>query len=113
MLKLSTICRGILRSFEHDWACDLQPRMLIGSETVPLVDRADALKATVEAVSFVTYNPFTIAQNQTLPQLVDGQNATLTHPRVPANQTRPPSRYSEGRRRASARPPRAPRSSLA
>jgi DNA topoisomerase III len=30
------------------------------------------------------------------PQLVDGQNATLTHPRVQAKQTQPPPRYSEG-----------------
>jgi DNA topoisomerase III len=33
---------------------------------------------------------------QTLPQLVDGQHATLTHPRVQAKQTQPPPRYNEG-----------------
>ena len=33
---------------------------------------------------------------QTLPQLVDGQNATLTQPRVQAKQTQPPPRYNEG-----------------
>jgi DNA topoisomerase-3 len=33
---------------------------------------------------------------QTLPQLVDGQHATLTQPRVQAKQTQPPPRYNEG-----------------
>ena len=33
---------------------------------------------------------------QTLPQLVDGQQATLTQPRVQAKQTQPPPRYNEG-----------------
>jgi DNA topoisomerase III len=33
---------------------------------------------------------------QALPRLVDGQHATLTHPRVQAKQTQPPPRYSEG-----------------
>jgi len=33
---------------------------------------------------------------QALPQLVDGQSATLTDPRVQAKQTQPPPRYSEG-----------------
>ncbi|MEE9475434.1 MAG: DNA topoisomerase, partial [Roseateles sp.] len=34
--------------------------------------------------------------DQTLPQLVDGQNATLTRPRVQSKQTQPPPRYNEG-----------------
>jgi DNA topoisomerase III len=33
---------------------------------------------------------------QTLPQLVDGRQATLTQPRVQAKQTQPPPRYNEG-----------------
>jgi len=33
---------------------------------------------------------------QALPQLADGQSATLTDPRVQAKQTQPPPRYSEG-----------------
>ena len=33
---------------------------------------------------------------QALPQLVDGQSATLSDPRVQAKQTQPPPRYSEG-----------------
>ena len=35
-------------------------------------------------------------REQTLPQLVDGQHATLTQPRVQAKQTQPPPRYNEG-----------------
>ena len=34
--------------------------------------------------------------DQTLPQLSDGQSATLTRPRVQAKKTQPPPRYSEG-----------------
>jgi DNA topoisomerase III len=34
--------------------------------------------------------------DQTLPVLIDGQHATLTHPRVQAKQTQPPPRYNEG-----------------
>ena len=37
-----------------------------------------------------------IETEQTLPPLIDGQNATLTHPRVQAKQTQPPPRYNEG-----------------
>jgi DNA topoisomerase III len=33
---------------------------------------------------------------QALPQLVDGETATLTHPRVQEKQTQPPPRYNEG-----------------
>ena len=33
---------------------------------------------------------------QTLPQLTNGERATLTHPRVDAKKTQPPSRYNEG-----------------
>ena len=37
-----------------------------------------------------------VETEQTLPQLVDGQHATLTQPRVQAKQTQPPLRYNEG-----------------
>ena len=33
---------------------------------------------------------------QTLPQLTNGERATLTHPRVDAKKTKPPPRYNEG-----------------
>ena len=37
-----------------------------------------------------------VETEQTLPPLIDGQNATLTHPGVQAKQTQPPPRYNEG-----------------
>ena len=37
-----------------------------------------------------------VETEQTLPPLIDGQNATLTHPSVQAKQTQPPPRYNEG-----------------
>lgn len=64
----------ILREFSMDLANDVQPRMLIGSETIEIVDRAETVRCRVEAVPVSTYNPFTIAQNQTLQaiQLIHG-----------------------------------------
>ena len=37
-----------------------------------------------------------VEPEQTLPPLIDGQTATLTHPSVQAKQTQPPPRYNEG-----------------
>lgn len=64
----------VLRNFEFDLGNDVQPRLLIGSESILLVDRSESLAATVEATTFAIYNPFTVAQNQTLAaiQLVHG-----------------------------------------
>lgn len=56
----------LLRSFEFDMGNDVQTRMLVGYEGVHIVDRAESVKATVEAVALATYNPFTVAQNRTL-----------------------------------------------
>lgn len=56
----------VLRDFEFDLGNDVQPRMLIGSESVLIVDKAEKLTTRVEAVPVTTYNPYTIAQNQTL-----------------------------------------------
>lgn len=59
----------VLRSFEFALNNDVQQRLLIGYEGIEIVDRAETLKATVEAVALATYNPFTIAQAQT-PQAI-------------------------------------------
>jgi len=68
----------ILRDFSMDLGNDVQPRMLIGSETIEIVDRAEVIRARVEAVPVSTYNPFSIAQNQTLQaiQLIHGTVAS-------------------------------------
>lgn len=67
----------VLRSFSFDLGCDVQTRMLVGSEAVLIVDKAEKLKAQVEAVALTSYNPFTIANNQTTQaiQLVHGTTA--------------------------------------
>lgn len=64
----------ILRNFAFDLGCDVQTRMLIGSEAVLIVDKTEKLSAQVEAVPLTTYNPFSIAQNQTTQaiQLIHG-----------------------------------------
>ena len=69
----------IMRSFELDMANDVQPRMLVGQEAILIVDRDETLKTQIEAVALTTYDPFTIANNNTLQaiQLVHGVGAGL------------------------------------
>lgn len=55
----------ILRSYEFNLGNDVQPRLLIGYEGIHITDRAESVTATVEAVALGTYNPFSVAQNQT------------------------------------------------
>lgn len=63
----------ILRSFELNLGNQVERRLLVGYEGIHITDREEALKLQVEAVALATYNPFTIAQNQTL------QAIALTH----------------------------------
>ncbi len=64
----------VLRDFELDAGNQVEPRMLVGSEAIVIVDKGEKLTARVEAVPVTTYNPYTIAQNQTLQaiQLIHG-----------------------------------------
>lgn len=55
----------VMRSFELNLACDVQPRMLVGFEGVIIVDRNETLTATVEGVPYATYNPFQVARDRT------------------------------------------------
>lgn len=48
----------VMRSYELNLGCDVQARMLVGAERVVIVDRNETLRATVEAVTYSTYNPF-------------------------------------------------------
>lgn len=66
----------VLRDFTMDAGIDVQARMLIGQETIRIVDRAESISAAVEAVALATYNPFTTAQNQT-PQAIALQHGTV------------------------------------
>lgn len=71
----------ILREFSLDLGNQVEPRMLIGSETIEIVDRAEALRCRVEAVPVSTYNPFQVALNQTL-QAVSLIHGTVANKRV-------------------------------
>lgn len=71
----------ILREFSMDLGNQVEPRMLIGSETIEIVDRAEALRCRVEAVPVSTYNPFQVALNQTL-QAVSLIHGTVASKRV-------------------------------
>lgn len=51
----------VLRNYSLDLGCDVQPRLLIGSESIQIVDKAERLSATVEAVALATYNPYSAA----------------------------------------------------
>lgn len=67
----------ILRNLELNLANQVERRFLIGYEGIHIVDRGESLKATVEAVALATYDPFTVAKNQTLKtiQLIHGVGA--------------------------------------
>lgn len=55
----------VLRSYELNLGNDVQARMLIGAERIIIVDRAEKLTVTVEAVPYAIYNPFAVAQDKT------------------------------------------------
>lgn len=54
----------VLRNYELDLGNDVQPRMLIGQERIIIVNRAERLRAQVEAVPLSTYDPFAKAESQ-------------------------------------------------
>lgn len=54
----------VLREFTFNLGNDVQPRLLIGLERILIVDRAESISATVEAVPLATYNPYQLAQNE-------------------------------------------------
>jgi hypothetical protein len=64
----------VLRSFSFDLGNAVEPRMLIGTESILITDKNESLDVSVEAVPVTTYNPYTVAQAQTLQaiQLIHG-----------------------------------------
>lgn len=48
----------VMRSYELNLGNDVQPRLLVGTERIVIVDRAEMLSVTVEAVPMATYNPY-------------------------------------------------------
>ncbi|WP_444462214.1 phage tail tube protein [Rhodobacter capsulatus] len=55
----------VMRSFAWRFANSVETRFLIGSESVLITDRADAIDATVEAVPLTTLNPYQLSIDQT------------------------------------------------
>lgn len=76
----------VLRSLALDFGNQVETRFLIGSESVLITDRADALSMTVEAEPMSLINPYTLAANQTPVAVVlthgtvAGARATLNVP---------------------------------
>ena len=59
----------VMRNFSFDLGNDVQPRLLVGSERIAIVDRTEAITMTVEAVPAATYNPYEVAELRT-PQAI-------------------------------------------
>ncbi|RIA44044.1 hypothetical protein DFR49_2280 [Hephaestia caeni] len=59
-----------LRELTFNLGCDVQPRLLIGTEAILIVDKAEQLSARVDAVPLTTYNPFALANTQTAKAVV-------------------------------------------
>lgn len=71
----------VARAFEFNLGCDVQPRLLIGAERVVIVDRAETMTATVEAVPLTTYNPFQVSTTATR-KAIALQHGTVAGKRV-------------------------------
>lgn len=54
------------RDFSLNLGCDVQPRMLFNQERILIVDRAESIAMTVEAVPVSTYNPVARAGSETV-----------------------------------------------
>jgi hypothetical protein len=72
----------ILRNFELDLGNDVQPRMLVGQESIIIADGEESLKVQVEAVPLTTYDPFTVCKAGTK------QAIALAHGTVIGRKTR-------------------------
>lgn len=86
----------VMRSFEMDLGNDVQTRLLVNQEAVRIVDKAESVRARVEAVELAVYNPFAIAQDQTSQeiQLIHGTQAgRRVQIDIPAAQQLRPSGY--------------------
>lgn len=70
----------VMRSFALDLGNSVQPRFLVGSESILIADKAELATAQVEAVPLTTFDPFDAAYDQeTVPvELVHGTVAGRT-----------------------------------
>lgn len=67
----------VMRSFSLNLGNQIENRFLIGSETVLITDKSEAIEVTVEAVALAAFNPFSLAeaQSQIEVDLVHGTGA--------------------------------------
>lgn len=70
------------RDFEFDLGVKVEPRFLIGSESIIITDRDETAKLTVEAIAVSGYNPHQIARDATLQQI------TIAHGTVAGRKVR-------------------------
>ena len=72
----------------------VEPRFLVGGESIPITDRADVLECTVEAVPVTTLNPYALAIGdatvavQLVHDIAAGMIATLSVPRAQVQRRR-------------------------
>lgn len=84
--KIDTVAR-VLRTFTLNLGGQVEPRLLIGSEDIRIVDTLEQISATIEAVPLSTFNPFDKARTKTSVaiELVHGTTAggiiTIAAPR--------------------------------
>lgn len=60
----------VMRSFAMNLGNAVEPRLLVGSESIIIPDRAELVQTTVEATPLTTYDPYTIADQQTAVPIV-------------------------------------------
>lgn len=74
-----------LRDYSLNLGCEVQPRMLIGMDRVLIVDRAETISVTVEALPMSIYNPVARAGSATADaprQVIDLQHGTIAGKKV-------------------------------
>lgn len=73
----------VMRNFGMNLGNDVQGRFLVGDERVMIVDRAETITATVQAVPMATFNPYAKASQSPKPKMpVVLQHGTVVGRRV-------------------------------
>ena len=78
----------VMRSCMFDLGNQIGPRFLVGSEGIRITDKAEAIEMQLEAVPLTTFDPFTLAAEQSaVPMILThgtgaGRIATLSAPRM-------------------------------
>lgn len=72
----------VARDFSLNLGCDVQPRMLFNSERIIIVDKAEQISVTVEAVPLGTYNPVARAIAPAPRQEIIVQHGTIVGKKV-------------------------------